>query len=136
MPCPYFEPLHVAADPKYSRARLPLIDEYDGLCHAQSEAAAAPSDFRFPFCNHGYSARCCNRFPAHEHRSAMRFHMTRNDGANLEILCVEEADHTPARWYSVQYFPERGELSPSIADPCVRAQIVAFCRSFLAHFAN
>lgn len=136
MPCPYFEPLQIAADPKYRHARLPLIDEYDGQCHAQPEPAAAPHALRFCCCNHGYSARSCDRFPAHEQRSAMRFHMARNTGASLEILCVEEADHVPVRWYSVQYFPERDQLDPEIRDTCVRAQIAAFCRSYLAHFPN
>jgi len=136
MPCPYFEPLEIAADPKHARARLPLIDEYDGCCHAESETAPAPAALRFSCCNHGYSARSCNRFPAHERSSAMRFHMARITDDALEILCVAEADHMPVRWYSVRYSLERSQIDPEIADACVRAQVTAFCRSYLAHFPD
>jgi len=34
MACPYFEPQHVNASPEHAAARMPLIDEYDGLCRA------------------------------------------------------------------------------------------------------
>jgi len=131
MPCPYFEPQRIAAAPQSSRARLPLIHEYDGLCCAHSEAFAAPSQMRFRYCNHGYSKGSCPNFPATDTRSAFRYASIRETSKTIELLCIEEQDYAPLRWHSVCYFFEEERLEPEIADACMRAQILAFCRSYL-----
>jgi hypothetical protein len=136
MPCPYFEPQRVATDPQYASARVPLLDEYDGLCHAVGEPLAVPSALRFQCCNHGYSRGCCGRFPESEARSGLRYNVVRRTAGALEILCVEEQHYAPLRWHSVQYFFEDERIEPELADLCTRAQVVAFCRSYLKRFSD
>ena len=136
MPCPYFEPVQVASDGRHARARLPLLDEYEGVCHATGIPLAAPAELRFACCNHGYSRGCCQRFPGGEARSGIRYHVLRRTPVGLEVLCVEEQDYTPLAWHSMQYFFEGERIEPEAADACIRAQLLAFCRSYLKRFAD
>jgi hypothetical protein len=134
MPCPYFEPHTVVAHPKHSNARLPLLDEYDGLCRAIPVVESVPAERRFTSCNQGYSRGCCEHFPAAEPRSALRYSVISYSAAVLQILCIEEQNYAPLRWHPAQYFPNTGRLEPEISDLCMRAQILAFCRSYLERF--
>lgn len=130
MACPFFEPRRVAASQQYAHARLPLIDEYEGLCRAAADPVAAPQELQFRCCNHGYSNGCCAHFPATEERSAMRYSVGGRHGRDLDVICVEEKAHAPLRWQAVHYFEEGERLIPEIGDICLRAQVIAFCRSY------
>jgi hypothetical protein len=134
MPCPYFEPQTVEASPQHGNARLPLIEEYDGTCHAAAEPFAAPQEQRFGCCNHGYSHARCGHFPASETRSAFRYTVLKDSEKVLEIICIEERDYTPVRWHPARYLPESGTFEGEIADACMRAQALAFCRSYTERF--
>jgi len=134
MACPYFEPQHVNASPEHAAARMPLIDEYDGLCRAAGAPFPIPSQLRFRCCNHGNSRRTCAHFPAGEMRSALRYEIVGRTAAALELLLVEERDYTPHSWQTIRYFVAGELLEPEVADVVKRAQIRAFCRSFLEHF--
>ncbi len=136
MPCPFFEPQRIATDPQHANARLPLLDEYDGLCHAQAETITAPATLRFGCCNHGYSRGCCDRFPAGEIRSGLRYDVVRRSPAALEIVCVEEQQYAPLRWQSIRYFFDTERIEPELTDLCMRAQVVAFCRNYLKRFSD
>lgn len=135
MPCPYFEPQRVVAHPQYARARLPLIEEYEGACHAGPEPLAAPEDRRFRCCNHGYSRVVCDHFPGGEVRSALRYDVRGRSSEVLEVLWIEEQTFAPTRWQVVSYSIVSEQLEPEIADSCLRAQLLAFCRSYLRRFA-
>lgn len=134
MACPYFEPQHVNASPEHAAARMPLIDEYDGLCRAADAPFPIPSQLRFRCCNHGNSRRTCAHFPTGEMRSALRYEIVGRTAAALELLLVEERDYTPHSWQTIRYFVAGELLEPEIADIAKQAQIRAFCRSFLEHF--
>ncbi|HEY3458505.1 MAG TPA: hypothetical protein VGK64_28245 [Bryobacteraceae bacterium] len=134
MACPYFEPQHVNASPEHAAARMPLIDEYDGLCRAAGAPFPIPSQLRFHCCNHGNSRRTCAHFPAGEMRSALRYEIVGRTAAALELLLVEERDYTPHSWQTIRYSVAGELLEPEIADVAKQAQIRAFCRSFLEHF--
>lgn len=134
MPCPFFEPQRVAPDPLHPGARVPLLEEYDGKCHAVAEAFAAPADLRFQCCNHGYSRGACASFPVAETRSSIRLDILRSDTAALEILYLEECDHAPLRWQTIRYALGSEILDPDPIDICARAQVLAFCRSYLRRF--
>ena len=132
MPCPFFEP-QTPVPAATVGGRLPLIDEYDGLCHAGPEPVASPETARFRFCNHGNSLGNCSAFPADEKRSALRYELISRENGRLRVLCIEEQGYTPGRWYAVEY--ASGEaLNPEPENTCVRSQIVSFCRSYLARF--
>jgi hypothetical protein len=134
MPCPYFEPRQVAA--LSGTIRLPLIEEYDGVCRAASEPFPAPIGLRFSCCNHGNSAAACGRFPAETLRSAQRFDIASRTDLSLEVLLVEELHYAPVAWRRVKYFIGSEALEPEVADVCLRAQVIAFCRSFLRVFKS
>jgi hypothetical protein len=136
MPCPFFEPQGVAADANHPGSRLPLIEEYDGNCHAGTERVPVPAEMRFRFCNHGYSRAGCSVYPAGEMRSGRRYTVTGRSDAALDVLCVEERDYAPVHWYETRFHIGEERLTPEIDDACARAQAIAFCRSFLARFTD
>ncbi len=131
MPCPFFEPIEPLSNPCHPGARLALIREYDGLCHASGAPAQAPADMRFPYCNHGYSRSHCPSFPDAEHISCMRYAIRAEHATGFRILCIEECDHTPLRWVEVQFETASGAASGDVP-PLVRAQAEAFGRSYVA----
>jgi hypothetical protein len=134
MPCPYFEPQRVAAQPEHANARLPLIDEYEGVCRAASEPMDVPRELRFHCCNHGNSRGLCGHFPAGEVRSSLRYEMVRQTSAALDVLWLEESEYAPLAWQRVKYLVDRDCLEAETGDACKQAQILAFCRSYLARF--
>ena len=136
MACPFFEPQYVARDPKHVSARVPLIEEYDGVCHASSELRAIPEELRFRCCNHGYSQGCCPSFPRNEARSSVRYHVVRQHAGELDVMLVEEQNFAPLRWRSIKYHSTGELIEPLLDDVCLRAQLIAFCRSYLRRFAD
>ncbi|HMF77644.1 MAG TPA: hypothetical protein VK604_18455 [Bryobacteraceae bacterium] len=62
--------------------------------------------------------------------------MAASSGAWLEVLLIEELNYAPAVWQRVKYFTGSELLEPEISDICARAQLLAFCRSFLRHFKS
>ena len=134
MPCPFFEPERISLDPSHPTARVPLLDEYEGACHAGEAALPAPDALRFRCCNQGYCRGICEHFPAREVRSSLRYDVMRQTATVLDVLCIEEQSYAPLRWRPVQYFVETGQLQPEITDVCLRAQLLAFCRSYLARW--
>jgi hypothetical protein len=139
MPCPYFEPQQVAKDGQDIHGRLPLFDEYNGWCHGSGQAQPVPAAVRFSGCNHGHPDSGCTVFPAGESRRNRRFHLggkTSNDGLTLEILVLEIENHTPVRSHSVRYSKADEHLEPEVQDECERAQVLAFCRSYLRRFPH
>lgn len=133
MPCPYFEPQKVAESQQFA-ARVPLIDEYDGLCRAGAIPHAVPSELRFSRCNHGYARGLCVEYPETESLSCNRYHVTNEDRSFLQVIWVQEANYAPIRWQSIRYLPGSDSLEPEPADTCARAQLLAFCRSYRRRF--
>jgi len=136
MPCRYFEPLQIVPTPFHPKARLPLIDEYEGRCHADTQPVHAPAESRFSECNHGNRDNLCGRFPVDGERVVLRFTVAKQEPESLEILAIEEANHTPLRSRTVRFLLRSEELMPDFAEACLRAQFVAFCRSYLKRYAG
>jgi hypothetical protein len=61
----------------------------------------------------------------------MRYSVTRQSEAALELTCIEEADHAPLRWFRLQYLLASGLLEPAPDDICIAAQVTAFCRGYM-----
>jgi hypothetical protein len=136
MPCPYFEPQRVVASAQHTSARLPLIQEHEGLCRASPEPVEAPAALRFRYCNHGYSRGACQHFPPHEIRSALRYQLLGQTESELEVLIIEEQDYAPAAWRIVKYSMGSELVTPEMLDLCLQAQVVAFCRICLNRFSS
>ena len=136
MPCPLFEPVLPNKRPEHPDARIPLIEEYDGLCHATDQPSDVPADMRFRCCNHGYARQTCPRFPLHESRSSFRFDLAARAEGELKVLCIEESSHAPTAWQVMRYERSSGVINSDSNDPCQRAQARAFCQSFLRRYLS
>ena len=136
MPCPFFEPQRPLVVQPGRAVRLPLIEEYTGICHAVTPPVEAPEELRFRCCNHGYSHNVCGHFPPHETRSCSRFDVIERSHEMLNVLYVEERNYAPARWQAIIYRLGTDALEPEVTDACVRAQLLAFCHSFLTRFPS
>lgn len=131
MPCPYFEPLEIAETCFHRNARLPLIDEYDGRCHASGEPTDAPPSVRFAGCNHGNRECGCEKFPSGRELPVYRFTVTRQEAEALEILAIQELHHRPTGWRTVRFLMSSEQFEPEFPGLCARSQLLAFCRSYL-----
>jgi|SRR5271165_2620309 len=131
MPCVYFEPTAPAADPLHYGTRLPLIEEYDGRCHAMSGAPAAIGQLRWQCCNQGYSLGRCSQFPADGFGGALRYSVTSHMEDSLELVWIEERDHAPFRHGSLHFTISTGCFLETGQDTPVAAQALAYCRSYL-----
>jgi hypothetical protein len=134
MPCPYFEPRQAVPQRTLPNARLPLIDEFDGVCRALLEPRAIEADQRLRLCNHGNVRGHCSHFPTEEKRSAFRFEVLRRSIAHLDLLFIEESNYTPLAWHRLAFTIDPEQLEPDPPDPCQRAQVLAFCRSYLRRY--
>lgn len=134
MPCPYFEPRKALPQPTLPNARLPLIDEFEGVCRALPEVAPVPSETRLRLCNHGNARGLCGHFPTQEQRSAFRFEVLRRSAAHLDVLFIEEALYAPLAWHRLTFTIAPEQLEPDPPDACQRAQLLAFCRSYLQRY--
>jgi len=131
MPCPYFEPRLAVLPPTLLNARLPLMDEFDGVCRAMSEPLPVPAEGRLRLCNHGNVRGQCAHFPVQEQRSAFRFEVVRRSAERLDLLFIEEAHYAPLAWQRLTFSIASERLEPDPPEPCRRAQLLAFCRSYL-----
>ncbi len=136
MPCPYFEPRQAVTEPSKPNARVPLIDEYDGLCRATQDALPVDPSLRMRLCNHGNACGVCARFPRNDERSAFRYEMERRSATQLELLFIEESRYAPLRWHRHCFKIESEQFEPEINETCQRAQLLAFCRSYLRRHPN
>jgi hypothetical protein len=134
MACPYFEPQQAVLPATRRHARLPLIDEFDGVCRALPEPLPVPAEGRLRLCNHGNVLGQCEHFPAQEQRSAFRFEVVRRSAAHLDLLLIEEALYAPLTWHRLKYSIDSEQLQPDPPDPCRHAQLLAFCRSYLRQY--
>jgi hypothetical protein len=98
MCCPYFDPIA----PQHHRsgsahATLPLGDTFTGTCRAVPEQPRQPDDSVLrPLCNIGYARETCQYFPAADPGpDAVRFTISRHEGASIGLYYVLERDHQP-----------------------------------------
>lgn len=130
MACPFFQPTVPVDSPKYRGARLPLVREHEGFCHACEPVLPVPAERRFECCNRGYPNFECPCFPSAESIHSRRFAVRAHDQQTLRILCIEERDHTPVTWFEAQFDLASGCVAGEFS-VLVRAQIEAFGRSYL-----
>jgi hypothetical protein len=134
MPCPLFEPIRRVDHEDSWNARLPLLFEFEGICHGGEEAI--DEERRFRFCNRGYARSYCKSFPTHVENSAIRFSVVEATAATVTVLVIEEEDHWPKRWTKTEFVIAEARLEPEIEDGCRRAQTIQFCLSYLDKTKN
>ncbi len=132
MPCPLFEPQRRVIQATDAQSRLPLLYEFEGVCHA-GENGITPIH-RFHYCNRGNARGYCESFPATMPLTAVRFNVTGRTPAVLTVLVMEEENHWPRIWSTFEFGIADGHLQPEIEDTCRRAQLFHFCRGYLERF--
>lgn len=68
--------------------------------------------------------------------SVLRFTVASRKTEALEVTVVEESGYAPLRWQNYTFSAISETLSPSLEEPCQRAQLLAFCRSYLRKFPS
>ena len=97
--CPYFRPVAIMAPARWTNPpRLSLLDAFDGVCEAGTDAGAPDDETLKECCNTGYARGRCERFPADAPWDAVRFTATGAGGFRY----VFEKDYAPAESGSVE----------------------------------
>jgi hypothetical protein len=133
MSCPYFYPVEPRAHGAGSQsAMLPLGDAWTGVCRAVPGLPWQPDEalLRRP-CNLGYARGTCARFPLGDGPDAVRFTVSRDDGASLRIYYVVERDHHPFAHGPLDYSAARGLFLNPPPDETVSRQAQAYVESYL-----
>ena len=126
MPCPFFEPLAPADEPKFRNGRIPLIEEHAGTCHASADLPAVKG----ATCN--TATRSDNvTAPAIGPSAAMRYSILGRCGGALEVLCITEENYSPAGTRRLHFLLASDRLEETDVDLCMAAQACAFCRAYL-----
>lgn len=121
----------MAFDPQSSFGRLPLIAEYNGICRRDGAPITGRSPLRFEGCNQGRFQNECPHARNNEIRISRRFSVRARTDTTLQIIVLEEADHTPVRWREVVYHIAERTISDAGGNEVERAQIQAFCAGYL-----
>ncbi len=136
MPCRFFEPQRPAVRPQHATARMPLIEEHEGLCRAGATPVNAPAELQFGSCNQGNSRGICPHFPPADARGSLRYTVTARSSSSITLMIIEESEYAPLRWREARYSIAQERLETETGDLCTQAQAIAFCRSFLRRFPS
>src|SRR5438128_1799213 len=128
MACPFFEPLAPVVHPESRNGRLPLIQEYEGVCHASGTETIASGSV----CNHGYAQGQCERYPNSEPSVALRYSVLHRKGGELQVMCIAEENHSPVRSMRLHFSSDLNGITERDLEACLMAQAVAFSRSYLS----
>jgi hypothetical protein len=128
MSCPYFYPV----EPRASTAILPLGDRWAGVCRAVPNLPWQPDEATLRrLCNLGYARGTCARFPSGEGPDAVRFTVSRDQGASLRIYYVLERDHHPFAHGPLDYSVAGGAFVNPPAGETMTRQAQAYVESYL-----
>jgi hypothetical protein len=127
MACPFFEPVALTPTANWQSVRLPLIREYAGRCVRQDCCVQVSGRN----CNQGYARGVCDYFPDNEKNRANRYSLVNRGDEELWLLFVAEEEYAPAATRTLHFSIVQDCLLESDLDPCVSAQALAFCRSYL-----
>ncbi len=129
MSCPYFDPVapQVGGSGPES-AMLPLGDAWTGICRAVPDQPWQPDHATLGrCCNLGYARGHCARFPRDDGPDAVRFAVSGDDGATVQLYYVIERDHHP-------FAPgplEHTSAGVPEASPLLARQAQAYAQSYL-----
>jgi hypothetical protein len=129
MSCPYFDPVapRVPGSGPES-AMLPLGDAWTGICRATPEQPWQPDHATLgPLCNLGYARGTCARFPPGDGPDAVRFAVSGDHGATVDLYYVIERDHHPFAHGPL----EHTSAGVQGAGPLLARQAQAYVQSYL-----
>ena len=127
MPCPFFSPVQPLTARKIVNGRLPLIEEYEGLCLRRGSGVVVNDRS----CNHGYARGVCDFFPSDLPNGANRYSLVGRSDDVLTLLLIAEEDYAPASSRTLPFSVGGNCLLEDDIEPGILAQALAFCRSHL-----
>lgn len=128
MACPWFYPIKRLGP---ADSILPLGDGWAGECRAPGCEAAAPGRAELlANCNLGYARAACNRVPA-DGPDAVRWAVSRDDGATIGLCCIIERDYLPAARADLEYDAAAARFTTAHPDAVVAQQARAYVESYL-----
>jgi hypothetical protein len=133
MACPFFHPsAPLVAQSGAETAMYPLGDCWTGECRAGADAVFTPEREQLrTVCNFGYARGGCERFPGGDGADAVRFTISRDDGASIGIYYVMERDHHPYAHGPLEYSRATGGFGAAAGDelrPLAEAYIASYLR--------
>lgn len=130
MACPFFMPVQPLRRDHWLHApRLPLGDDYRGLCQAGAELFQPSESSQQDLCNCGYARGRCDRFPT-ESADAVRFSVVQEDDARIRLIYVLERAHAPEAHGVIEYSKPAARMEGNV-DARLLAQAGAFVQSYL-----
>jgi len=112
---------------------LPLGGAWSGFCCAVPGDAWQPEAADLERrCNLGYARGLCSRFPDDSGPDAIRFTISRDDGAVLRLYYVAERDHHPFAHGPLEYSRAAAGITPGQERrETLDAQAAAYAASYL-----
>jgi hypothetical protein len=134
MSCPYFYPVERrdrGSSPQI--AMLPLGGDWVGECRAAPAEPWQPGEATLqPLCNLGYARGVCPRFPPETgDADAVRFTVSRDDAAGVQIYFVLERDHHPLAHGPLEYSAAGAAFVNAPAGETFSRQAAAYVESYL-----
>jgi hypothetical protein len=132
MACPYFYPMEPRTRAAAARdALLPLGDSWAGVCRSAPDRPSPPDDAALrPLCNLGYARETCARFPSGDGPDAVRFMISRDDGASIGIYYVIERDHHPFAHGKLRYSADSRTFADRPGGEILERQAQAYVESY------
>ena len=133
MSCPYFYPVEPRVyEAGAHTAMLPLGDAWAGVCRAVPDLPWQPDEAMLRrLCNLGYARGTCARFPSGEGPDAVRFTVSRDEGASVRIYYVVERDHHPFAHGPLDYSVAWGAFVNPPSGETMSRQAQAYVESYL-----
>jgi hypothetical protein len=133
MACPYFFPVNPRTEgTNPQHAMLPLGATWTGSCRALPDRECQPDEsVVHSLCNLGYARGTCSRFPSGDGPDAVRFTISRDDGATLRIYYVVERDHHPFSHGPLEYSLACGGFVEAPEGEIICRQARAYVESYL-----
>lgn len=133
MACPYFFPVELRTrESSPQQAMLPLGATWTGICRAVPEGLPQPDDVIIrSMCNLGYARGNCSHFPCDDGPDAVRFTISRDDGASLKVYYVIERDHHPFSYGPLEYSLVDGQFADPPAGETICRQANAYVENYL-----
>jgi len=131
--CPFFMPMTRMDQGPWSPApRMPLGDPYRGACHVRpAEIFEPPEISQRDLCNCGYARGRCANFPDDSAADAVRFSITGDAGARVQLVYIIERNHAPAEFGSLAYAVDEARFVEAHPSELLSAQARAFVESYL-----
>jgi hypothetical protein len=133
MSCPFFYPTERLDQTLWPHpGRLPLGAGFAGICRARPGEDCRPTTATLrDWCNLGYGAAGCGRFPGQAEPEAVRFAVRRDAAGVVEIQYVVERAHLPCESGTLEFEPAGGRFRTAPGNTLLARQAQVYVDNYL-----